>query len=88
MYGEYTCLDCRATFDTPKRWVERHGLDGPPYEEWYGCPFCSGACEHTSNIENEDEQEDDEEDCVVRFAGRTARVLGFKGRGYNSALLT
>ena len=43
MLGEYTCLDCGATFDEPKRWEERHGLDTPPYEQWSGCPFCGGA---------------------------------------------
>lgn len=31
MYGEYTCLDCGKTFDDPKRWEKRHGLDSPPY---------------------------------------------------------
>lgn len=43
MPGEYTCLDCGATFDEPKRWEERHGLDTPPYEQWSGCPICGGA---------------------------------------------
>ena len=36
MYGEYTCLDCGKTFDDPKRWEERHGLDSPPYEDFSG----------------------------------------------------
>lgn len=43
MYGEYTCLDCGKTFDDPKRWEERHGLDSPPYEDFSGCPYCGGA---------------------------------------------
>lgn len=47
MYGIYTCLDCGETFDVPKKWVERHGLDTPPYEELNGCPFCGGAYAHT-----------------------------------------
>ena len=41
-YGMYTCLDCGETFDDPKRWSERHGLETPPYEEMSGCPYCGG----------------------------------------------
>ncbi len=40
---EYICLECGALFDEPKKWVERHGLDTPPYEEHRGCPNCGGA---------------------------------------------
>lgn len=40
-------MDCGATFDEPKRWVERHGLDIPPYEEFSGCPACDGAYANT-----------------------------------------
>jgi DNA-directed RNA polymerase subunit RPC12/RpoP len=47
MYGEYTCLDCGKTFDDPKRWEERHGLDSPPYEDFSGCPYCGGAYTRT-----------------------------------------
>ena len=47
MYGEYTCLDCGKTFDDPKRWEERHGLDSPPYEDFSGCPYCGGAYART-----------------------------------------
>jgi hypothetical protein len=47
MYGEYTCLDCGETFDEPKKWIERHGLDSPPYEKFSGCPFCGGSYTQT-----------------------------------------
>lgn len=47
MYGEFTCLDCGETFDEPRHWVERHGLDSPPYESFSGCPFCGGNYVHT-----------------------------------------
>lgn len=39
----YVCKDCGALFDTPIKYTETHGLDTPPYEEWHGCPECSGA---------------------------------------------
>lgn len=37
------CLECNEIFDEPKRWVEDHCLDSPPYEEWLGCPWCGGT---------------------------------------------
>ena len=39
----YTCVDCGHTFCEPKRYVETHGLDTPPYETHYGCPDCGGS---------------------------------------------
>ena len=41
----YICLDCGHIFDEPKEWVETHGFDYGPYEEWSGCPRCGGAYE-------------------------------------------
>lgn len=41
------CRDCGRIFDEPKKIVERHGLDEPPYEETYGCPSCGGAYTET-----------------------------------------
>jgi hypothetical protein len=38
----YFCLDCGSLFETPKKYIETHGLDTPPYEEWVGCPDCGG----------------------------------------------
>lgn len=34
------CLECGALFEQAKRVIERHGLDTPPYEEYYVCPHC------------------------------------------------
>ena len=39
----YLCLDCNKLFEEPRRYVETHGLDYPPYESWKGCPECGGA---------------------------------------------
>lgn len=43
----FICLDCGCVFDEPKYWIETHGLDSPPYEEWDGCPSCGGAYAET-----------------------------------------
>lgn len=43
----YICSECLETFVEPKHWVEKHGLDSPPYEEWDGCPHCGGAYRET-----------------------------------------
>lgn len=39
----YICLDCGCIFENPRKYVETHGLDSPPYEEWNGCPYCGGV---------------------------------------------
>jgi hypothetical protein len=39
----YVCLDCQHIFEEGKHYVEAHGLDAPPYEEFDGCPKCGGA---------------------------------------------
>ena len=38
----FKCLDCGRKFEYPDTRVEKHGLDGPPYEEWNCCPYCGG----------------------------------------------
>ena len=43
----FVCLDCGCVFDEPERYVDTHGLDSPPYEVWYGCPYCGGAYRET-----------------------------------------
>lgn len=43
----YICLDCGRLFGEPKHYVETHGLDAPPYEEWEGCPSCGGSYAET-----------------------------------------
>lgn len=39
---DFICLDCLETFEHPKQYIETHGLDSPPYEVLYGCPYCGG----------------------------------------------
>ena len=39
----YVCIDCGEIFETPEHYIETHGLERPPYEEWDGCPNCAGA---------------------------------------------
>lgn len=40
----FICMDCDALFVVPKKYVEDHGLDSPPYEEYHGCPSCGSGC--------------------------------------------
>jgi hypothetical protein len=47
----YFCLDCGSLFEEPKRYMETHGLDVPPYEAWFGCPDCGGSCVKTEQCE-------------------------------------
>lgn len=39
----YVCVECGCVFDKPKCYVERHGLDTPPYEQFSVCPNCGGT---------------------------------------------
>ena len=39
----YKCLDCGCVFDEPKKIIENHGLDNPPYENMEICPACSSS---------------------------------------------
>ena len=39
----YICLDCDNIFSAPRQFVETHGFDEPPYEEYLGCPYCGGT---------------------------------------------
>lgn len=45
----YKCKKCGHLFEDGEetKWVETHGLDAPPYEEWSGCPICKGDFEET-----------------------------------------
>lgn len=51
----YVCLGCGCVFQTPTEYVEKHGLDSPPYEHFTGCPSCGSAyvpaiyCDHCGN---------------------------------------
>ena len=39
----YLCLECKGLFEDPVKYQDTHGLDSPPYETFYGCPYCGGA---------------------------------------------
>jgi hypothetical protein len=39
----FICLDCYKVFEEGKYHTETHGLERPPYEHWYGCPYCGGG---------------------------------------------
>ena len=39
----YVCLECQCVFEEPHYYVEKHGLDTPPYEEFGACPNCGEA---------------------------------------------
>lgn len=41
--GLFVCVECGYVFQYPERFVEKHGLDTPPYEQFTGCPKCGGA---------------------------------------------
>ena len=38
------CLECHKKFyeDELECYMEKHGLDSPPYEKFYACPYCAG----------------------------------------------
>ena len=41
MKALYYCLNCNSTFTSPKKVLDKHGLDTPPYEKIKTCPFCN-----------------------------------------------
>lgn len=49
----YMCLECNKIFEFPRHYVEQHGLNSPPYEEWFGCPFCAGTYKEIPRIKKE-----------------------------------
>jgi formylmethanofuran dehydrogenase subunit E len=44
---KYVCQECGSVFNEPKQYIEKHGLDTPPYEIIEGCPDCGGAVTKT-----------------------------------------
>ena len=52
----YICCDEGHIFDEPKHYIETHGQECPPYEEYDGCPYCGGAyeeadyCDHCQEL--------------------------------------
>lgn len=55
----FICYECLKVFDEPKIWVEKHGLNTPPYEHYSGCPSCGGAYTEAHRCECCDEWIDD-----------------------------
>lgn len=41
----YVCCDEKHFFEEPRLYIEKHGLETPPYETFYGCPECGGDFE-------------------------------------------
>lgn len=39
----YYCSDCKKEFLKPIKKYETHGLNHPPYEAFYVCPFCNST---------------------------------------------
>ena len=39
------CFECHKKFyeDELECYIEKHGLDSPPYEKFYACPYCAGT---------------------------------------------
>ena len=50
----YLCNNCGERFEEPKVAYERHGLDYPPFEKIFVCPYCG------INDYDEDEEEDED----------------------------
>lgn len=48
----HVCVECGAVFLEPKKYVETHGFDTPPYEEYIGCPICGGSFKHAKYCSN------------------------------------
>ncbi len=36
----YYCEECEGEFESPKIFVEKHGLSEPPFERFTVCPRC------------------------------------------------
>jgi hypothetical protein len=51
----WICIECGRTFEDPVHWEEKHNLDGPPYEQMSGCPYCYGAFTEAHRCKNCDE---------------------------------
>ena len=45
MVTKLICAECGFMFygHEAARYVERHGFEHGPFEEFYACPFCGGA---------------------------------------------
>lgn len=48
----FVCLECEHIFEVPKKYIEHHGLDYGPFEEFYACPKCGGAYAETMRCDD------------------------------------
>ena len=46
----YICLDCYNVFSRPEKYIDKCGLDTPPFLKRKVCPKCGGEC-YTKAIE-------------------------------------
>ena len=49
--SKYICHNCGETFDEPRGYTERHGLEHGPYETLTCCPVCGGDYEEAAECE-------------------------------------
>lgn len=43
MINIFVCRNCGSLFEEPDYYLERHGLDTPPYEHIDMCPVCKSS---------------------------------------------
>ena len=56
----YKCRECGCVFEEPRSWVERHGFEYGPYEEWSACPNCLSPDYDDEYTVNREMEEDDD----------------------------
>ena len=55
----YKCRECGCVFEEPRSWVERHGFEYGPFEEWSACPNCLSPDYGDEYIVDHEEEDDD-----------------------------
>ncbi len=48
----FICLNCGEIFEEPKHYVEKHGFEYGPFEEYDGCPVCGDSYEEAYECSN------------------------------------
>ena len=77
----YICQDCGHIFEEPVGYLDRHGLDSPPYERASACPACCGSFVEAAVCEGCGTCFDDAEgyglcpNCLSQLRRRFDRVL-------------
>ena len=61
MSGMVMCVECEAEFheSDAEVYIETHGFEQGPFEEFSGCPNCGGNFEDICEFEEGDEYESD-----------------------------